>query len=46
MIFFKKKYKLSPHEIYELSDNGQAKVSSVTDVFRYISWVDNKNNVY
>lgn len=33
----KEKYKLSSNEIYELSENGQAKVAYVADAFRYAS---------
>lgn len=36
----KEKYKLSSNEIYELSENGQAKVAYVADISRYTSWID------
>lgn len=39
----RKKYLLSPNEMYELSANGEAKVSYVSDVVQYISWI---NGIY
>ena len=35
----KGKYRLSPNEIYQLSENGQAKVEHVADVTQYTSWI-------
>lgn len=36
----KEKYRLAPNEIYELSDNGEARVEHVPDVTRYTSWIE------
>lgn len=36
----KEKYRLAPNEIYELSENGEARVGQVPDVTRYTSWIE------
>lgn len=36
----RKKYVLSPNEMYDLSANGEAKVAHVPDVSQYTSWID------
>ena len=35
----KEKYRLSPNDIYQLSENGQSSVGQVRDVTRYTSWI-------